>query len=59
MSTSIRNAFLFYNLILFLSASIGVYFNKNNPILGFVNGWLIGAIICIILYNIYKDKLTL
>lgn len=58
MSTSIRNAFIFYDLVLFLSAGVGVYFNKHNPILGFFNGVLVGAVVCIILYNIYKDRLT-
>lgn len=58
MSTSVRNAFLFYDLVLFLSAGIGVYFNKQNPILGFANGAVVGIVLCIILYNFNKDKLT-
>ena len=58
MSISVKNAFLFYDLILFMAVGVGIYFNKGNPILGFANGAVIGAVICIILYNLNKDKLT-
>lgn len=58
MQQSVKNAFLFYDLILFVSAAIGVYMNKSNPILGFANGGVIGVLICVILYNMYKDKLS-
>lgn len=57
MSTSVTNAFLFYDLVLFLSIAVGVYYKKDNPILGFANGAVVGAVICLILYNMYKDKL--
>lgn len=58
MSTSVKNAFLFYDLVLFLTAAVGIYFNKSNPILGFANGAVIGAVLCVILYNLNKDKLS-
>jgi len=58
MSTSLRTAFLFYNVVLFLSIGVGVYLNRKDPILGFTNGLIVGAVISLILYNLNKDKLT-
>lgn len=58
MSTTVTNAFLFYDVIIFVCIAIGVYYTKNNPILGFANGAIAGLLISIILYNFYKDKLS-
>ena len=57
MVQTVENAFYFYDAVLFLSIAIGIYYTKDNPILGFANGGVAGLLICIILFNIYKDKL--
>lgn len=54
----LESALYFYAILIAVCAIVGVRMKKDNQILGFTNGLVLGVAASLVLYNNYSKKLN-
>jgi hypothetical protein len=56
MELTLTKALIFYIILISILSILGIVINQKKQVYGCINGFAIGVIISLQLYNYYKDK---